>query len=80
MTGGTLVVYLLFCVSDYAVGRFGPGVLMTSVPVGLGLLRHLQLIMVYGHGDSPTDLVLGDPGIVAILILFGAIFTYLIYL
>lgn len=79
LTGGTIVVYLLFCVSDYAVSRFGAGVLITAVPVALGLLRYLQLIIVYEHGDSPTDLVLSDRGLLAILALFGAAFTYLIY-
>jgi decaprenyl-phosphate phosphoribosyltransferase len=79
LTGGTIVVYLLFCVSDYAVARFGAAVLITSVPVVLGLLRYLQLIMVYGHGESPTDLVLGDWGMVMILGAFGAAFAFLIY-
>ena len=79
LTGGTVVVYLLFCVSDYAVARFGAGVLITSVPVALGLLRYLQLIMVHGQGESPTDLVLGDLGMLAILAVFGAAFAYLIY-
>jgi decaprenyl-phosphate phosphoribosyltransferase len=79
LTGGTIVVYLLFCVSEYAVARFGAGVLITSVPVALGLLRYLQLVMVHGHGESPTDLVLGDRGMLAILAVFGAAFAYLIY-
>jgi len=79
LTGGTIVVYLLFCVSDYAVGRFSAGVLITSIPVMLGLLRYLQLIIVQGHGESPTDLVLGDPGLLAILAVFGGVFAYLIY-
>jgi decaprenyl-phosphate phosphoribosyltransferase len=79
LTGGTIVVYLLFCVSEYAVARFGAGVLITSLPVALGLLRYLQLIMVHGHGESPTDLVLGDRGMLAILAIFCAAFAYLIY-
>jgi decaprenyl-phosphate phosphoribosyltransferase len=79
LTGGTIVVYLLFCVSDYAVARFGASVLITSVLVTLGLLRYLQLIIVRGRGESPTDLVLGDPGLLAILAVFGATFAYLIY-
>ena len=79
MTGGTIVVYLLFCVSDYAVVRFSAGVLITSVPVALGLLRYLQLIIVHGQGESPTDLVLGDRGMLAILAAFGVAFAYLIY-
>jgi 4-hydroxybenzoate polyprenyltransferase len=78
-TGGTIVVYLLFCVSDYAIQRFGAGVLITSAPVTVGLMRYLQLIMVSGHGESPTDLVLRDRGMLIILISFGVVFAYLIY-
>jgi 4-hydroxybenzoate polyprenyltransferase len=79
LTGGTIVIYLLFCVSDYAIQRFGANVLITSVPVLVGLLRYLQLIMVYGRGESPTDLVLTDGFILAIVAFFGLIFAYLIY-
>jgi decaprenyl-phosphate phosphoribosyltransferase len=79
LTGGTIVVYLLFCVSDYAVARFGTGVLVTSAVVALGLLRYLQLVMVRGQGDSPTDLLLKDWGMLATLAVFAAAFAYLIY-
>jgi 4-hydroxybenzoate polyprenyltransferase len=79
LSGSTIVVYLLFCVSDYAIQRFGANVLITSVPVLVGLLRYLQLIMVHGRGESPTDLVLTDGCMLAILAFFGLIFTYLIY-
>ena len=78
-TGGTIVVYLLFCVSDYAIQRFGANVLITAVPVSVGLLRYLQLIMVYGRGESPTDLVLTDTGLLAMLAIFGVTFAALIY-
>lgn len=80
LVGATLVVYLLFCVSEHAVGRFGPFVVVTAIPVAFGLLRYLQLVMVGGDGDSPTDLVLGDPGMIATLTMFIIIFTALIYL
>jgi decaprenyl-phosphate phosphoribosyltransferase len=79
LTGGTLVVYLLFCVSDYAVNRFGPLILMTSVPVALGLFRYLQLIIVREKGESPTDLVLGDAGMLLVLAVFVLMFGGLIY-
>jgi hypothetical protein len=49
------------------------------VPVSVGLLRYLQLIMVYGHGESPTDLVLSDMGMLGVHALFGMTFAYLIY-
>jgi decaprenyl-phosphate phosphoribosyltransferase len=79
LSGGTIVIYLLFCVSDYAIQRFGANVLITAVPVLVGLLRYLQLIIVYGRGESPTDLVLTDGFILAIVAFFGLIFAYLIY-
>jgi decaprenyl-phosphate phosphoribosyltransferase len=79
LTGGTLVVYMLFCASDYAVERFGSAVLVTAIPVAFGLLRYLQLVTVKGKGASPTDLVLEDPGLIASLGVFVAIFAVLIY-
>ena len=79
LIGATLVVYLLFCVSDYAVVRFGSLVVLTAIPVALGLLRYVQLIMVKGQGKSPTDLVIGDPGMIAVLVVFIMMFTNFIY-
>jgi decaprenyl-phosphate phosphoribosyltransferase len=80
LVGATLVVYLLFCVSDYAVGRYGSNVLLTAIPVAAGLMRYLQLLVVYGDGDSPSDLVMRDKGLVAAVLIFIAIFGSLIYL
>jgi 4-hydroxybenzoate polyprenyltransferase len=80
LTGATLVVYLLFCVSDYAVGRYGAHVLVTALPVAVGLMRYLQLIIVYEDGDSPSDLVLRDRGLFASVLVFIAIFGVMIYL
>lgn len=80
LTGTTLVVYLLFCVSDYAVGRYGQIVIVTALPVAAGLLRYLQLLIVYGDGDAPTELILSDKSMMAIVALFIAIFGVLIYL
>lgn len=75
----TLVIYILFCVSDYAVARFGPSVLLTSILVAMGLLRYMQLLFVMGDGDAPTDLLLRDGammGIVGAFVLFFAILIY----
>ena len=75
----TLVVYLLYCVSDSAVERFGASVLLTSLPVAMGLLRYLQLVLVMNKGAAPTDLVVQDPGLVGIVAIFIAMFGVLIY-
>ena len=79
LTGATFVIYLLFCVSDYAVARFGSLVVYTAIPVALGLLRYDQLITVRGRGESPTDLLMGDPGMLAVLVVFILMFMTLIY-
>lgn len=80
LTGATLVVYLLFCVSDYATMRYGKLILVTAVPVAMGLLRYLQLVIVYKHGDTPTDLLLQDKGLMAIVLIFIFMFGVLIYI
>jgi 4-hydroxybenzoate polyprenyltransferase len=80
LAGATLVVYLLFCVSDYAVGRYGAHVLVTAIPVAAGLIRYLQLIIVYEDGDSPSDLVLRDQGLFSAVAIFIAMFGIMIYL
>src|SRR5262249_4509727 len=80
LTGTTLVVYLLFCVSDYAVGRYGQIVIVTALPVAAGLMRYLQLLIVYKDGDAPTELLLSDRSMIAIVAVFIAIFGALIYL
>jgi 4-hydroxybenzoate polyprenyltransferase len=77
--GATLVVFVLFCVSDYAIARYGRMILLTSVPVALGILRFVQVVMVDKGGDSPTDLVLTDKFILLAIGGFVAIFAVLLY-
>ena len=79
LMSATLVIYLLFCMSDYAKSRYGNNVLVTAVPVALGSMRYVQLVMVYGKGDAPTDLVLRDKGLLGTLLVFIAMFGALIY-
>lgn len=77
--GATIVVFVIFCASDYASQHYGPHVLLTAVPVALGITRYLQLAMVRNGGDNPTDLVTRDVFILSSLLVFGIIFTVLIY-
>jgi 4-hydroxybenzoate polyprenyltransferase len=79
LVGATLVVYLLFCISDYAHARYGPSVIVTAVPVAMGLLRFQQIVMVENGGDSPTDLVLGDGFLLTVIAVFVLLFAALIY-
>lgn len=79
LTGAILVIYLLFCVSDYAVNRYGENIMVTAIPVAMGLLRYLQLVVVYNEGDSPSDLLLRDKGLLAIVLIFIVTFGVFIY-
>lgn len=76
----TLVVYILFCVSDYAKNRYGDAAMVTMIPVALGIMRYLQLLIVYDDGDAPTDLLLKDKPLIAIVATFVLYFGALIYL
>lgn len=76
---GTLVVYLLFCVSDYADLRYGKRVMFTAIPVAMGLLRFQQIVMVESGGEQPVDLLYRDRFLLTTLICFGLIFAYFLY-
>ena len=60
LAGATFVTYLLFCISDYALQRFGQDVAITAIFVLFGIFRFLQIVSVESGGDSPTDIVVGD--------------------
>ncbi|MGA2289154.1 UbiA prenyltransferase family protein [Bradyrhizobium sp.] len=79
LCAGTLVVYLLFCVSDYADTRYGKGVMLTAIPVAMGLLRFLQIVLVEGGGEQPVDLLYRDRFLLTTLTCFGLFFAYFLY-
>lgn len=60
----TVVTYLLFTTSTYAIERYHtPYFIGTSVFVLYGVLRYMQLVKVKANTDDPTSLVLTDPGL-----------------
>jgi 4-hydroxybenzoate polyprenyltransferase len=80
MGAATLVVYALFTVSDYAQGRFdAPLLYLTTFPVAVGILRYLQVVMVKGWYGSPLEIVARDRALEAVLLLWVAMFTAIIY-
>jgi 4-hydroxybenzoate polyprenyltransferase len=79
LAGATVVTYLLFCISDYAMQRFGVDVSITAVFVLFGVFRFLQIIAVQAGGDSPTDMVLRDGPIRTTIVLWLLSFFVIIY-
>jgi decaprenyl-phosphate phosphoribosyltransferase len=75
----TVVAYLMFCISDYAVQRFSNDVTWTAVLVVLGVFRYLQVVNVYGGGDAPTTLIIRDVPLLAIIALWCVSFYVIIY-
>ena len=80
LAGTTFVTYLLFCISDYGMARFGSDVTITAVFVLFGIFRFLQLVSVQNGGDSPTDMVLRDAPLSATIALWLVAFFVLIYI
>lgn len=79
LAAATFTFYTLFCVSDYAIARFGENVIL-SVPILLfGLLEYLRLLLVKEKGDDPTLLVITAPGLQVCLVCFGLLFGGLLY-
>ena len=80
MGAATIVVYALFTVSDYAQDRFdAPLLYLTTFPVVLGVLRHLQITIVQGRYASPTDLVLRDRPLQLLIVVWVAMFFVFVY-
>ncbi|MCP4329564.1 MAG: UbiA prenyltransferase family protein [Alphaproteobacteria bacterium] len=77
----TLLSYVLFCVSGYAMTRVGsPYLIATAIFVALGLFRYLQLVVVTETPDAPAELVLQDPMIRTSVVCWVLTYAVLFYL
>jgi len=79
LAAATFVTYLLFCISDYAVERFGADVTITAIFVLFGIFRFLQILTVESGGDSPTDIVVGDGPLRTSIVMWLLTFFVIIY-
>ncbi|PZX61933.1 UbiA prenyltransferase family protein [Hydrotalea sandarakina] len=76
----TLVAYIIYSVSNDVIERIGSNyVYITSLPVFLGIMRYIQLTVVYKKSGSPVDLVLKDKFLITIILLWIFIFGIIIY-
>ena len=76
----TLLTYLMFCVSEYGLLRYGSLVPLTAIFVAIGLFRFLQLVMMEGGGDSPSELFIKDKVISVAFLSWIGTFFLLLYL
>ena len=76
-----LVSYLIFTTDEAVMARLGSDQLYFTGPfVIAGVLRYLQLTIVYERSGSPTDLVYRDPGLLFSVAGWLATFVWLLYL
>lgn len=76
----TIMSYLLFSTSTYALNSIGNGVLWTAPFVIFSILRYLQLVSVNKQGDDPTSMLLGDNITIILFSMWLILFTSIIYL
>ena len=76
----TLVSYIIYSVSNDVIERMGSNyIYVTSLPVFLGIMRYIQLTVVYKISGSPVDLLLKDKVLISIILLWFMIFIGIIY-
>tara|TARA_E500000081_G_C6108012_1_gene341125 strand:- start:616 stop:1482 length:867 start_codon:yes stop_codon:yes gene_type:complete len=75
----TIMSYLLFSTSSYALASIGEGVLWTSPFVIFSILRYLQLVSVNNKGDDPTSMLIGDKITISLFLLWFVMITSIIY-
>jgi 4-hydroxybenzoate polyprenyltransferase len=80
-TSSTLIAYIFFTVSDYAVEKFGSKKLMFSVPfVIYGIFRYLYLVHKKEEGGSPAETLLMDKPLLLDVVLWAVSVVLIVYL
>ncbi len=80
-SGVTIVAYLMYCFSPEVIARIGSQrIYYTALFVIAGILRSLQLALVYGQTDSPTQALLRDRFLQLTLLGWIGAFVWLLYL
>lgn len=80
MSSVTIVAYILYTTSTEVVLRLDSQyVYLTAIYVILGILRYMQLSLLENNSGSPTDLVLKDSFLIAVILGWILHFAALIY-
>ena len=76
----TLVAYIIYSVSTDVINRLGSKyVFVTSLPVFIGVIRYLQLTIVYKKSGDPVEIALKDKFLIFTLISWILLFTLILY-
>ncbi len=75
-----VVAYLMYCFSPEVTGRMGSDeIYYTAFFVVVGVLRYLQLTLVFGKTESPTRALLRDGFLQVVLLAWIGSFAWLLY-
>ncbi|NDW08370.1 decaprenyl-phosphate phosphoribosyltransferase [Dysgonomonas sp. 520] len=80
VTAVTIVAYIMYTISPQVVERNGEYLYLTSLFVGVGLLRYLQVLFLDKGGDNPTKLFLKDKFLYISFLLWLVSFILISYL
>lgn len=76
----SVVAYLMYCFSPEVTGRIGSDkIFYTAFFVVVGVLRYLQLTLVFGKTESPTRALLRDGFLQIVLLAWIGSFAWLLY-
>ena len=75
-----IVAYLMYCFSPEVTGRIGNKIYFTAFFVIIGILRYLQLTLVYNKTESPTRALLRDGFLQIVLLAWIGSFAWMLYM
>ena len=76
----TLVAYIIYTVSPEVIQRVGSNyIYVTALPVLIGILRYLQLTVVFNQSGDPVDLLFKDKFLIIVIFTWLALFYLIIY-
>lgn len=79
-SGGLIICYALYSVSDRTMAEFGTEYLVfTTVFVVFGVFRYMYLVLKKSKGENPTEVMLTDIPMIINVLLYVAVVTFIIY-
>ncbi len=79
VASATMVAYIIYCASPETRAYFGTEWMVLTTPFPIyGLFRYLYLVHKAG-GGSPSDMLIGDPPLLACVLLWGLTAIAIIY-
>jgi 4-hydroxybenzoate polyprenyltransferase len=79
LAGVIIITYIMYATSPDILRSFGSKTYLTTVFVILGIMRYLQISLVFNDSGSPTKILLKDTFLQVIISLWVFSFIFLIY-